>query len=391
MALTKRYVSVAGSGTYVQSLSNTTPMNLATAAANVVAGDWVQVQKGTYNESASDTIVNAGTSASQIVWEGVNTDWSQIVDGRTSGNGPLITTNFPTIAYASTFNLSTTSFNLFRHISFTGTFSGAVVVGANSGVFESCAFANASTNAAAIGLSAIANSTVADCDGALTGGSGGLAALNITAAGSVVVGGRYTGGAGAPAISISVGAIVRGATIFNSTIGLTSAQTSQASEYDSLTVVGNFSDGIKFTGTVTIPPRVTNCLITDNGGFPINGGATIPLYTRNNEYRNNTAGNVVNGAADWTTASGIGNVTGNGASDYVNAAGQNYALALTSPAIAAGLPSFAEIGALNGNSNSTDPGVSNVRSGTTYTIAGVGKTGTLVASSAIRLRTRSLP
>lgn len=372
MALTQRFVSAAGVAIYSLSTSNLTPMSLDTALANAVAGDWLLVQNGTYSRSASDAVANAGSLTSQVIWEGVNTDWSLITDGRTPGGG-LVTTNYPSVSYAAGFNFTASGNNVLRHLNFSGNISGAVVATGSNTEVDQCSSANSSTNAAATGFTVgVGGGKILGCDGVLSGGSGGLAAISVTTASVVIKSGRYTGGAGAPAISTTSGCSVLSATLFNSTFGIASAQTSGQTLYDHLTIVGCSSDGIKLTGTVTVPVLISNCLITDNGGFPINCGAVAPIVTRNNCYRNNTGGNVVNGATDWTSASGVGCISGNGTSDYVNKTGNDFRIVQTSPARNAGLPQFSDIGALQ-----SGPAVaaSNVKSGTVYDNGTVGTAG----------------
>jgi hypothetical protein len=112
------------------------------------------------------------------------------------------------------------------------------------------------------------------------------------------------------------------------------------------TIVGGSSDGINVvTGNATVQIMIGN-LITDNTSAGINMVSTANgAFASNTRLRDN--GSTYGNAGDWLTATKYGDVTsGAGTSDYVNSAGNNYNLIFTSPAIIAGSPLYADIGAL---------------------------------------------
>lgn len=96
MALTERYVTAdaAGGGDG----SNGNPWTLAEAFATAVAGDRVNIKKGSYSLAANPTISTAGSVGSPLVFRGYSSTIGDLESvGRTNGNGPLIVTDFPEI------------------------------------------------------------------------------------------------------------------------------------------------------------------------------------------------------------------------------------------------------------------------------------------------------
>ncbi len=87
-------------------------------------------------------------------------------------------------------------------------------------------------------------------------------------------------------------------------------------------------------------------MITDCGGYGVNMVSTSnPGQLLYNRFRDNTSGNIGNASAA-VLAGEIGSVTsGAGVGDYTNAAGGDYTLISTSPAVNAGIPYAASMGA----------------------------------------------
>lgn len=101
MARTTRYVSSSGTDTYANSTSSSTPMSLTTAFANASAGDDIYIKAdGTYSRSATDTPANSGTAANPIRYIGYSSTITDGYQGRTNGNGALVTTSMPLISYS---------------------------------------------------------------------------------------------------------------------------------------------------------------------------------------------------------------------------------------------------------------------------------------------------
>ena len=105
MALIERYVSALAGGGGDGTVGS--PWTLVEAAAAAVAGDRVNIKAdGTYTLSADFIPTNSGSTAACIFWRGYKTI---ITDGYQGYNtdGTLITTNFPTIACGSSYQINT--------------------------------------------------------------------------------------------------------------------------------------------------------------------------------------------------------------------------------------------------------------------------------------------
>jgi hypothetical protein len=349
MALTERYVSSTGTDTYANSTNPSTPMSLTTALANAVAGDRINVKAdGTYTRAASDAAAASGTTTSPIIYRGYSSTIGDGNLGRTNGNGALITTNMPVIAYDAGFSLTVLTLTLLESLNISGNVStGAVIPGANSCI-KSCKIVNASTNSAAAGITFTTNDVAFDCDVELTGASGGNAAIASTAGVIRVLFCRIKGGPAA-GVSMTGSSTVVGNVIFSSA---TNAIKSGGGSIHTIllnTLVGASSTGILMTtGSTNLSVFIGN-MITDNGAYGLNwvsaAGAGLNAYNR---YRDNTSGNI-NLGTDWTTATSYANVTtdtGGPETDYIDQSTGDYRLISASPAKAAGWFPYMDIGAL---------------------------------------------
>lgn len=360
MAITDRYVTDAGAGS-ADGSSIANAMSYATFTDYMVTGGSFTAAPGdrfniigaiTGRTTTTDTWVNGGNSTSPVVIRGWTAGGTTAYAGRTNGNGPLITTDFPTISYTTgRINISG-SWILIECLSLSGAPSaGVITLGAECAI-KSCAVTNSSTNASAAGISATStgNETF-DCDASLTGASGGTAAINAQAASSAVDSCRITvTSSTAAGITCNNTSIIYGNTIYgNGGLGITMPTTSGRPWMRNNTIVGCGTDGIDIVTGTTALQRVVGNMITDNGGYAVDfNSAAVGAFVAYNRTRDNTSG-AYNLATDWVAATSYGNVTtdtGGASTDYTNTGGGDYSLISGSPATSAGLPQYASIGAL---------------------------------------------
>lgn len=346
MALTTRYVSSAGTDTYANSTNPSTPMSLTTAFANAAAGDLIMVKAdGTYTRSASDTPTNVGTVTSPIIYRGYSSTITDGFQGRTNGNGPLILTNMPTIAYGSTFSLLANAKNylIFESLNITGAVGSSLLRSSASGFVVRCNVVNSINNGNAGAITIPAQSVGYDCDAATTGASSQEAF-------QVALGGRLIGGrAKSTGFAVNLaGGVVAFVTCYDSAYGIlcgTSGGTIINPTFQNIT-----NEIVQTATTVSGPaniPLIVNGMATDSGKF-INNRLTavtaIPFFTANNRTRDNGASVAFPG--DWPVWDEITTDAGGAETDYVDTATDDFRLIGTSPGKAAGNPSYLDCGAL---------------------------------------------
>lgn len=363
MALTDYYVTDAGAGTGDgSSIANAMSYNRFTDYM-VTGGSFTATPGDRFNiigaitgrTTTTDTWVNGGNSTSPVVVRGWTSGNVTPYAGRTNGNGPLITTNFPTISYTTGRINITGSWILVECLSITGATSNYVVSLGAEGIIRSCAVVNSSTNASAgaIAAAATGNETF-DCDASLTGASGGSAAINCQAGGSAVDSCRITvTSSTAAGITCNNTSIIYGNTIYgNGGPGITMPTTTGRPWIRNNTIVGCGSDGIDIVTGATVLQRVVGNMITDNGGYAVDfNSAAVGAFVAYNRTRDNTSG-AYNLATDWVAATSYGNVTtdtGGASTDYVNEPADDYNLIASSPATSASIPQYASMGALQRN------------------------------------------
>lgn len=356
MALTEKYVNDAGSGSGDgSSAANAMSYaNFVTAmGATAAAGERYNIAGPiTSRTTTTDTFSRSGSATSPIIIRGCSS-LNTIGDGylgRTNSNGPLITTNMPTITYTTGRLNSTGTFIIYESIQITGAPSAAVITLGADSAMRGCNVTNSGTNAASAGINASgARDVVFDCDAQLTGGSGGNYAIQATANSVRVIANRVKGG---PAVGITTGNAantIAKNTIFASTgIGIAMTSTTGTPCLLDNTIVGGGADGINIVTGATVLQFLSGNMVTDNTGDGLdmvstaNAAFLAALRTRDN------ASGIANGG-DWITATSYGNVTtdtGGPETDYVNFAGNDFNLIATSPATSASQPQFASMGAL---------------------------------------------
>jgi len=360
MALTDYYVTDAGAGSgdgssiaNAMSYSRFTDYMVTGGSFTAAPGDRFNIIGAiTGRTTTVDTWVNGGNSTSPVVVRGWTSGGTTPYAGRTNGNGPLITTDFPTISYTTGRITITGSWIVLECLSVTGNPSNAVVNMGSECCIKSCSVVNSSTNAAAIAISAGATGDETfDCDASLTGASGGTAAISAQAASSAVDSCRVTvTSSTAAGITCNNTSIIYGNTIYGSGgPGIVMPTTSGRPWIRNNTIVGCGGDGIDIITGSTALQRVVGNMITDNGGYGVDfNSAAVGAFVAYNRTRDNTSG-AYNLATDWVTATSYGNVTtdtGGPSTDYVDEPADDYNLIAASPATSASIPQYASMGAL---------------------------------------------
>lgn len=378
MSITERYVTADSDGGD-GSVGN--PWTLAEAFTNAVAGDRVNVKAGAY-ACNNNGPTNSGSSTSPIIFRGYSSTIGDGYQGRTNGNGALVATNLPVLTYASTQRYLGTNWIILESLKILGTRSGGVVLPGAQHSCVRCIIENDSTNAAAAAVYADgAGCILLDCDFALTGGSGGSAAVSLAATYARVAACRINGG---PAVGILSAS---GAEFIDNTIWSTGKCINLTATGTTSTVWGNTlspksgsaADAITYVSSMTSAQLLGNNLIVDAGAYGINGSnaANGIVAYRNRLDRNATADTYL--ATDWLAATSYNHSTTDAtqANEFENAASADFRLKSTSPAIGVGGPAYRSIGALQLNSTPpTLPAVGDVQSGVQYGAGGTEFTGT---------------
>ncbi len=366
MALNEYYVTDAGAGDGSGQPNEANAMSYATFTDFMVtggthtaaAGDRFNIKGAiTARTTTTDVWVNGGTVTSPVIIRGYNATIGDLTSlARTNGNGPLVTTNYPTISYTTGSIQITGSFIIIEALSITSANvtagNGTVKLGTGANLFmKRCAIVNSSTNANAAGVGISGGRvSVVDSDVSLTGLSGGDACLAVGSNGNTrAIGNRLKGG---PAIGIrasATGWVIAFNTIFVSTgVGISITNTAGDNVVLYNTIVGGGADGINVITASSVPNIFIGNMITDNTGDGIDMVSTAnAAYLSNLRTRDNLSG--TNNAGDWITATNYDAVTtdtGGPETDYVASGSNDYRLIAASPAVGAGNPLYAAIGAL---------------------------------------------
>jgi hypothetical protein len=359
MALTERYVSVAGGGAH----DGTTEADAFTWAEMVTdintprAGYRYNVKAGsTYaNAGTATTITGDGTATSPNIIRGYTTSIGDATVARSSG-GALNTSKMPLVTYtgSANFNASGGNFLIVEAIQFQSANSGATVqLGTNSATIN-CTVANSSSNAAALGIdgSTRAGVRAINSDVSLSANSGGSAAIRIQSGSpSGAYGCRVTTGTSSSAAGLICRstAVVAFNTIFS--CGTDGIQMDAATGSPSIignTIYGCTGDGIDFVTSTTGMQTVLGNHITDNGGWGINfNTSTCDAIMAFNRFRDNTSGSITGGSSDWKDAGQQRDVTtdtGGASTDYTSA-GTDFSLIAAAPGISGSFGYLLDIGA----------------------------------------------
>ncbi len=364
MALTEWYVNDASSGTgtgtteaNAMSFNNFIDYMSTGGTKTASPGDRFNIKGAiTARTNTTDTWLNGGTVTSPVIVRGYNSTIGDLTSlARTNGNGPLVTTNYPTISYTTGGIVISGNFVIVEALSISG-----ANIGANTGVvrptgtdnvLKRCAIVNSSTNAnAAAFVMSGARTSIIDCDVSLTGASGGDAAIVNNVSSARVIGCRIKGGPNIGYKTSSATGVVAFNTIFVSTgIGISQTATSSIGNiYLYNTIVGGGADGVNILTGTTATNIFIGHMITDNTGDGIDMVSTAnAAYVSNLRTRDNATS--INNGGDWITATNYDAVTtdtGGPETDYTNSGGNDYSLLPYSPAVQAGNPFYLDVGGL---------------------------------------------
>lgn len=352
MARTARYVTSTGTDTYSNSTNPATPMSIATAKTNAAAGDDVWIKKdGTYDLSAGNwTPTNSGTIASPIRFIGYNSTIGDGYLGRSNG-GALITTNMPVISLATRLiDAGSNPYVIFENLNISTSIAAFAVKCGNRGGFYRCAITNSANSASANGADlGGADAEAIENDITMSGSTTGyciIASQTMTR----IYGNRLT----APNGSLVKGSGGSFVAIANQLYSAVYAFDITVAASASCVIANNtgyaLTDFIRLPNSVSAigKPLLINNSVTDLSGRMLNslyvGTGDLPSARWYNRTRDN--GSSDQGSADWPVYGSVTTDTGSASSDFVNAAGGDFRLIATSPARAAGIPPFSEIGAL---------------------------------------------
>lgn len=351
MALTERYVTSGGTGSWADATNPATPAPWATMLTGAVAGDVCNIF-GSFTLAASSVMTSSGTSTSPIILRGrggTPAAPTAAFLGRTNGNGPMITTDMPAISYNATFRLTVGSFTILESLNIASSVAAVTITTSFDSAIVRCNIANADTTSAGGIVAANAGRVILfDNDLIISSPHASAIAVNCGNAITKLIANRIKGGVGVTTSSgnpFLVGNVIYGCS--GNAVTTTAAS-------GSLTMVGNTIVGAAGTGILLVTSSTalqfwSGNMITDSGAYGVNWvtaqGCGINGYNR---FRDNTSGNI-NLGTDWNAATGYANVTtdsGGPETDYQDSGANDYRIISASPAKATGWLPYTDIGAL---------------------------------------------
>ena len=337
MALTKRYVSVAGSGTNsgVDASNEMTWAQMVTDINTPRVGYKYLVKAGTYaNATTTTTITGDGTAASPNVIEGYNSTEGDLLANGWSASG-LVTTNFPEISYTggtAYFNTSGATHLVIRCLKITSAASNYTLRIFTNSEVEQCHIRNTGTNAASACIELVGNdATVTECD-LQTASTGSTRAVRPTTRG-LFIGCRIKC---VPGIAIDTTTVitVTKCTIYESTTGIASTSNLIATDNTIVNCTGN---GIDIgTGNTNVCRIVNNHITGCVYAIELNTTGA-GNHIAHNRFRDNTSGDI-HGGGNWEEGTSVHNVTSDDtdATDFTSQSTGDYSLLVTAAAVTAG-------------------------------------------------------
>lgn len=406
MAITEKYASSAGAGAK-DGTSEGAAWDFATMLTNAAAGDRINF-KGNHTLTGNATFTNAGSATSPIILRGYSSTIGDGYLGRTDNNGPLITTNMPVIT-GGAYNITMPNFSIIESMSVTSTRSVGAIAGGSYCAIVRCLANNSGTGSGSTGINTGQYSLAFDCDAKLSGASGGAVALDLPG-NCYAVACRADGGQ-AVGIRLSAATAAILCTAYSSgTDAILGNSTSNTYLILGCTAVTSTSDGFHQVAAPTRLSFLINNLLADNGAYGIYAvDAASGVFSACNRIDRNSSG-ADNGATDWldATSYSINTTSLTQANEFPGYASDDYRLGPTSTARQNGAPSYFDIGALqriedypsaanvltsdtvdgvagtfDESARNTDPGEANVKSGTSYKIQNVAKSGSYSAGGGI--------
>lgn len=199
MAFLQRYASSAGAG-LIDGTSEANAWDWATMLTDANPGTTGVIInfKGNHTLLADATFTNSGSAAAQLRLRGYATTIGDGYQGRTNGNGALVTTNMPVISgNFRLLNTAKTNVSL-ENIVVSNTLNSEQADFGARGMAFRCKFVNASTGTSARNIiSAASDMTICDCDLEITAGGVGSRCISITSVNARVLFNRITNGGAA--------------------------------------------------------------------------------------------------------------------------------------------------------------------------------------------------
>lgn len=358
MAITEKYVTADAEGGGDGSLE--TPWTLTEALAAAAPGDRINIKKGTYSRSPGseeETLTNNGTVTSPIILRGYNTTPGDGFLGRVDDNGALILTNMPTLAYAAGKYLTLKKFTIIESCIVTGNVANAVIhIGGDSAVTR-CKIVNAADGqnvAFCLDAYAQTNQIIYNNDIELSGASG-TNCVCVNQASSVdnvrIVANHIKANYGIGIYVNSGDVFISKNIIYSSAYGIFQGGTPGPLCIVDNTILANAASGqagISLIDGSSVAAFIVDNLITDCATYGILAADDdIAIFAAHNRLDRNTSG-ATSGASDWLAATSYSHdITAvTVAEEYEDVATGDFSLKSTSPAIAAGIPAYDDIGAL---------------------------------------------
>lgn len=345
MALTEKYVTVAGAGLHDGSSELNAWTFAEMIAANPAAGSRINIKSGSYSEGI--TTIPSGTAAAPLILRGYNSTIGDLdIQGR-NADGTLNTTNMPDFTLTGLWTPG--AFCIFQNLDVTGALSSALIGSAVNDNFSfiSCRVVNTQNNLSARSVQGDNGINAYNCDFECTG------AAHITVVDCDTTHDfyacRFKGVDTDALLSCEDGAIDSCAFIgIGKTGGNTGIQflaTSAKIKVKNCTFY-NLTTAISFPNLVNSHHhQLVNNICTDCGEFVnslYSATAAHGAILINNRTRDNTSANT---GLEIVEIGSITTDTGGAETDYVNAAAGNLRLISTSPAKATAMPAYMDCGA----------------------------------------------
>lgn len=404
------YVASDGTDTWANSTNSGTPCSLDTALANVTSGKGLYMKAGTYTRSATDTVTADGTATSPIMMVGCDASWNVLTPSRDATTKLLSATNYPVISYGAgnySWSANGADYWIYHCIKFVGARQGIQATFGASCYGYGCIFINNASNANAIAFSTISVSYIIldNCDFAHTGGDG-ICAVLLFAACKIFNSIVYDSGGDGIQVTNSNIFIANTLIYGHDDYGIKITTTTVTHNWSLYGVTIYGGKGI-YTGDAayTNLSYIGCCHITDGGAYAIqNPNATgSPIVISHNRLRDNVSGGV-SWVGDYVySVGGTDTATGDADTDYKATGSSNFTLKTTAPGVTLGqfgqpvgalppgdwplLTNVVSPETMNRDTGTfveadrnTDPGESNVKTGTSYKILNVTKNGSYSAS-----------
>jgi hypothetical protein len=357
MAFTERYVTDAAAGG--GDGTSGTPWTLAEALTSAVAGDRVNVQSDGAYSLGADTVSNAGTQPSAIVFRGYNATIGDLTGARTSDNGALITTDYPAITLTGI--LTPNAYVIFESLKITGSLVSAMIssTSIDNYSFVHCDITNSRSSNTSVQCVRADNSVTAfNSDFSLTGITHGdifdgdslhtFIACRFKSEGT---------GVGSACIDIQDG-LISGCLLWceGGSHGI-----SKSNGAGTLKIIGNtiynagtailFPSAAMTAAQIVALNHITDCTKFIDSEY--SGTANGAVLEFGNRTRDNTTPRT--GVGDWPVYGEVTTDTGDNTTDYTSASGGDFTLIDGAPGRSAGAWLHKDIGAFQADADAVTP------------------------------------